>query len=210
MAGTSEVCSHVGALLFAAEYVTNLKASLSSTDVKASWLAPALKKVPVVPVAEMEWSERAPKAVLTIPEATDEDVVNFLHTLKEDEGCTASMMRVVPPFCDEEVEDVLITALSELFDELYVGKTLNELVEIGQQLLPSFTEEEYKQIEMLTRGQHGSSLWFQQRSGRITASHFRRVCHTSLEKPSLSLIKTICYPPHGYVYYKNNKMGNYT
>ena len=36
--------------------------------------------------------------------------------------------------------------------------------------------------------------WFAYRADRITASRFRAVVYTNISKPSLSLIKSICYP----------------
>lgn len=37
-------------------------------------------------------------------------------------------------------------------------------------------------------------MWFRERSGLITASNFKAACRTSVQTPSLSLLKTICYP----------------
>ena len=37
-------------------------------------------------------------------------------------------------------------------------------------------------------------LWYKYRSGRVTASPMKAVCSTSIDNPSRSLIKTICYP----------------
>lgn len=55
MAGISEVCSHVGAVLFAAEYANNKKEAMSCTDHQAVWPMPSLStKVPIVPVLEMD------------------------------------------------------------------------------------------------------------------------------------------------------------
>ena len=50
------------------------------------------------------------------------------------------------------------------------------------------------QVEKTTRGQAKNKLWFQFRAGRITASRMYGACHTSLTKPSLTLIRNICYP----------------
>ena len=46
----------------------------------------------------------------------------------------------------------------------------------------------------MTRSQSKSRIWFQQRAGRITASRFRGILHTDCTKPSVSAIKSICYP----------------
>lgn len=48
-------------------------------------------------------------------------------------------------------------------------------------------------IEAETRLQAKCKTWHIYRSGRITASKFKRCCRTNIDKPSLSLID-ICYP----------------
>ena len=50
------------------------------------------------------------------------------------------------------------------------------------------------QVEAATRHQSQDKLWFQFRAGRITASRAYGVCHTSLAKPSQTLITSVCYP----------------
>ncbi|KAG5869534.1 hypothetical protein JTB14_018666 [Gonioctena quinquepunctata] len=56
LAGKSEVCSHTGALLFAAEYANRNKGTVSCTDVAALWPMPSLPIiVPIVPIAEMDF-----------------------------------------------------------------------------------------------------------------------------------------------------------
>lgn len=51
-----------------------------------------------------------------------------------------------------------------------------------------------KKIDMLTAAQSDSKWWNIFRSGRITASNMKDVCSTQVGRPSLSLIKKICYP----------------
>lgn len=46
-------------------------------------------------------------------------------------------------------------------------------------------------LERETRNQHSSSLWMEQRCGRLTASKFGDICKTSIKKPSKSLISDI-------------------
>ena len=46
--------------------------------------------------------------------------------------------------------------------------------------------------EKNTRDQVASRLWL--RAGRVTASKFKRACHTDPAIPSMSLIMSICYP----------------
>ena len=49
-------------------------------------------------------------------------------------------------------------------------------------------------VERETRKQSGSRVWFRQRAGRITASKLKQAVRTNCEKPSKSLVKSICYP----------------
>ncbi|KAJ8398089.1 hypothetical protein AAFF_G00431660 [Aldrovandia affinis] len=44
-------------------------------------------------------------------------------------------------------------------------------------------------------------MWFEQKAGRVTASNIRAACHTDPDKPSVSLLKKVCYP----VAYKDTK-----
>ena len=56
------------------------------------------------------------------------------------------------------------------------------------------TNEEIVKIEVATRKQSENKNCYKQRAGRITASKFKMVCNTNKERPSLTLIKTLCYP----------------
>ena len=57
-----------------------------------------------------------------------------------------------------------------------------------------FTFDQAVLVEEQTRGQAKSRIWFDQRAGRITASRLREAVHMNYSQPSLSLIKSICYP----------------
>lgn len=53
------------------------------------------------------------------------------------------------------------------------------------------TKEEADYLIQCTRLQSQSQTWFEHRKGRLTASRFRAICHTSIGRPSESLIKQI-------------------
>ena len=57
-----------------------------------------------------------------------------------------------------------------------------------------FTSDEAKLVESHTREQSKSRVWFQQRSGRVTALKLKSVISTDPSKLSTSLIKSFCYP----------------
>ena len=58
----------------------------------------------------------------------------------------------------------------------------------------SFTFDQAVLVEERTRTQAKCKRWFELRAGRITASKLYQVIHTNHLQPSISLIKTICYP----------------
>ena len=58
--------------------------------------------------------------------------------------------------------------------------------------LQKLSKEEIVFIESATRGQAKSLIWHDLQVGRITASVAHDVLHTSLDKPSVSLILKIC------------------
>ena len=55
------------------------------------------------------------------------------------------------------------------------------------------TADQAKLVESKTQGQASSRIWFQQWSGRVTASKLKSVICTDPSQPSPSLIKSICY-----------------
>ena len=58
----------------------------------------------------------------------------------------------------------------------------------------SISVEQASTVEKETRKQSDSKLWFEQHASRVTASKFYSVLHTNQSQPSVSLIKSICYP----------------
>ncbi|ENN81039.1 hypothetical protein YQE_02558, partial [Dendroctonus ponderosae] len=58
MAGSGEVCSHVGALLFAAEYANRRREETSCTDVLNAWMMPTgPSNISLLPVRDMNWAK---------------------------------------------------------------------------------------------------------------------------------------------------------
>ncbi|XP_051996015.1 uncharacterized protein LOC127653381 [Xyrauchen texanus] len=68
MAGLSESCSHVGAVLFSIEVGVKMRDTASCTTEQCKWLMPShVKKIPAVPVALIDFaSAKAKKKSLTI------------------------------------------------------------------------------------------------------------------------------------------------
>uniref|UniRef100_A0AAV2JDT3 Uncharacterized protein n=1 Tax=Knipowitschia caucasica TaxID=637954 RepID=A0AAV2JDT3_KNICA len=62
MAGLSESCSHVGAILFATEAGCNMRSTASCTSEKCQWLMPShVKKIPAAPVASIDFTSAQSK-----------------------------------------------------------------------------------------------------------------------------------------------------
>ena len=72
----------------------------------------------------------------------------------------------------------------------------HDLLDVCQSTVEALTitEEMAEQVELHTRQQAKSNLWYKFRAGRITASNMKAVCRTDSANPSISLIKKICYP----------------
>ncbi|XP_034078168.1 uncharacterized protein LOC117550013 [Gymnodraco acuticeps] len=63
MAGLSESCSHVGAVLFAIEAGVKMRETASCTTEKCKWLMPShVKKIPAAPVAMIDFSSAKSKS----------------------------------------------------------------------------------------------------------------------------------------------------
>uniref|UniRef100_T1IP68 YqaJ viral recombinase domain-containing protein n=1 Tax=Strigamia maritima TaxID=126957 RepID=T1IP68_STRMM len=70
----------------------------------------------------------------------------------------------------------------------------SELLQKSDGFVIEVTAEMISNVFDNTKSQAKSNLWFQMRSGRITASKLYAACHTNIQKPSVSLSKSICYP----------------
>ncbi len=97
----------------------------------------------------------------------------------------------VPKSLHPDLPPVLTTAL---FDSDKLNMNYFDLLRVASEIEVIVTLEQCRAAELNTRLQSGSPLWFQLRSGRITASNLKAVCHTDPAMPSLSLIMSICHP----------------
>ena len=86
--------------------------------------------------------------------------------------------------------------MTDLYDERYLSVSHSEMQTRADEILKDLqvTDEEARNCEIDTRDQAKCKQWFNFRSGRPTASRMKAICRTSLETPSKSLMKDICYP----------------
>lgn len=196
MAGTSETCSHVGAILYAVEHAYRTSEELSVTDVKALWPVPSTSKVVNVPVVQMDWGKKSVEKGKrkAVPSLQGDNLKSFTSNLKS-AGCNPALMRVLEPFATELQKNVhRIQNIFSIYKEKYNALSLEDLHLLGNKQTFCISEEDICHIEENSRGQAQSGEWYRQRSGRITASCFKAACRTSVEKPSLTVIKSVCYP----------------
>ena len=109
-------------------------------------------------------------------------------------------LSLVEPYSDAFVplyiRGVLLSPLTSLFDIKFENEAFDVVKTYCKQLYSTYTitEEQTCAIGLHTRSRSIWKLWFQQQAGRVTASKLHSVMKTKLDKPSLSLLKSVCYP----------------
>ncbi|XP_044766704.1 uncharacterized protein LOC123322756 [Coccinella septempunctata] len=197
MAGTGEACSHIGALLFAVEYVNVCRSTTSCTDVRALWKVPTVQEIRAEKVKEINFGRiRAYHSVNVgeVPAVTKDELITLVDEIRKAGGSTV-LERVLEPFASTfPQEDLLVNYYKTLYSENYETLNKEQLMELANNIFIVISSEECNAILEKTKGQKEQKEWWNQRAGRITASKLKLVCRTSVDKPSLSLIKQICYP----------------
>ncbi|KAK4879609.1 hypothetical protein RN001_007755 [Aquatica leii] len=216
VAGLGESCTHVSAVFFFIDMSLRRfeghEDTKSVTDVKAYWKAPSKIAGPsklvdidfTIPAKLYQSScvnEDGPLYMReneqpTIPYVSGDELHRVLRNLRATpRGCVLHL--TTKPFSQEiatELKSKQTFKLSFLYRPEYEAETLENLQKIGNELDLSVPIDECRKIEKLTVKQAHSKEWFDYRTGRITASKFKGVCRTDIAKPSISLIKSICYP----------------
>ena len=132
----------------------------------------------------------------SITETTQKEMNNFYKTISEAKTKPA-ILSVIPGYNKSYVPKETLQLpkpLTFLFHEENAKMSFKELMVLCEATKISISAVDCHNIEVETKAQSSSQVWFEQRAGRITASKFKSVCHTNPQKPSLSLVKTICYP----------------
>ena len=86
--------------------------------------------------------------------------------------------------------------MTDLFDADAMALSYLELLQHCEELYNNYviTVDQAELVQNNTQEQAKSKVWFQQKSGRVTASRLKSVNSTDVSQPSLSLVKAICYP----------------
>ena len=127
---------------------------------------------------------------------SQEEMQNFFHELSKEKSKSV-VLSVTENFSKDFVcsADHLPRVLQAIYKPTYLENDFPELLSIAESFLNDrVTPQMVHNLTQLTHGQSKSRIWYRYKAGRITASRFRQVLHTDPNKPSLSLLKAICYP----------------
>ena len=220
MAGLGECCFHVGTVLFYVEFAVNLRDSKTCTEEKAYWLLPGDKKAEYKPVADIDFTsaiticqnmkkqasksgahENNPPSRKTTRKPTDDEISTFYEKLSEC-GTKPAILSIFPGYTKSFEPSLLENSYPQWLKDLYkiahVALNYKELIDICTNVDISVTFEQLTNVEKAAHVQANCNKLYHYRTGRVTASVVGGVCHSTIEKPSLSLIKQICYPKKFY------------
>ena len=217
MARLGEVCSHVGAILFAVEAGVRMLKSRTCTSLPCQWLMPStVTKVPYAELQNIDFTASSTKkrkldeqiCGLTAqptpakPKATyspsTQQINKFFESLHAS-GTKPAVLSLVSQFSKDYVPKKPSLDLPKTLDELYSEQlsvlSFNELLDKAKAVFKeiSCSEKQAVDVEKSTREQRNSDVWTKMRTGRVTASNFHQMCRRDPTKPSISLIKQICY-----------------
>ncbi len=121
----------------------------------------------------------------------------FCTTLSE--VSKPAVLSIVPGYADAYLPNTpadVPPPLTTLYDERMLEASFVDLLDHCEHVFRSIsiTKSEALAIDVNTREQAQSDLWFQCRAGRVTASKFKSAARTDKHQPSVSLVKAICYP----------------
>ena len=204
MAGVGEVCSHVAAVLFAAESNTLIKRQFSATSLPCSWLPAKFKFVSFSKVADIDFktlnqkrkvalrtSEPEPKRkafTFAPPTCTDTDLF-VLHSKLSTTSGRPVMLSHTEGFSDLYIPTARLPnfpkSLTELFDPNAIALAYPELLQNCNEIYDNLfvTADQAELVERHTRKQSSSRVWFQQRAGHVTASKLKNVLSTNISQP---------------------------
>ena len=218
MAGLGEVCTHIAAILFYLEALHRVKEVETCTQQQCEWIIPsALKTVEYLPIKDIDFmSARGKKRKLDemvdgneiVPKLqaskddttpTDDDMELFFKNLSLC-GTKPAILSLIPEYSNNYIPNTSLSNFPEPLTSLqkpdYLKLNYHDLLDVCEKLFVeiTITDNMAKVVELETRQQHKTNLWFKYRAGRVIASRLKAVCHTDVTNPSQSLVKNICYP----------------
>ena len=98
--------------------------------------------------------------------------------------------------------------LDQLYDSSVPCDIYNDVLLHCATINISVTDDQVQYVVQQTVKQSKSKLWFSMRAGRVTASTFYAACHTRIEKPAMSVLRSICMPNAHRFSYAATEWGN--
>lgn len=162
MAGMGAVCSHVGALLYALEFIHSSREATSCTDVLSQWNVPGTFRVEPQPLRHMEFGSVIPSSQISdIPPITENELVDTLKQIQS-AGSSSCLMRLIEPFASELAflhENLVQNIYKTIYQEEYISCSYDELLQLaGAYSDINITQQECDLISEHTREQF-LSMW---------------------------------------------------
>lgn len=138
-----------------------------------------------------------PNSPVTLVPPSDVEISNLLTSLSK---CTSKPAILslskdyFESFVPRSLSPTLPSPLSGLYKMEYLTHGYAQLLHLADNADVSVTPEQCKAVESSTKDQSKSHLWFNMRTGRVTASNLKSVCVSDEATPPLSLIMSCCYP----------------
>ena len=212
MAGLGETCTHVAASLFYLEASSRLEEKCTCTAEPCQRVLPAFQRnmeyaeVGCIDFTSAKRKKRMEEEMANPPSPTVSDSLNVIQPSPADQSAFYSSLSacsskpadlsIVDGFSERyrPLSSSLPAPLPQLFQEKYKQASEMQLMNACKSVCIVISDKDASQIESATRSQARSRVWYEQRAGRITAPRMYDVCHTDPFSPSVSLIKSICYP----------------
>ena len=205
----------MAAVLFAMENGTRILNETTVTDVPAYWLFPPAAKLasPFQRIGEMDFRSAAKKRKLlystppratppscerglnSVPPPTEEERNKFftgLHRACPNAVALSLNRQYSDSFVPKSLCDRAPKHLGQLYDPDLSFDSFADILSHCAAVDISVTTAQVDYVLNDTEAQSKSKLWFSMRLGRVTASNFYAVCHTRLERPAPSILRSIC------------------
>ena len=169
----------------------------SATMIETHQFATASSPSPISSRAGTPTSSRSATPCQHFQKPSEQEVEELFASLSKCKTKPA-ILSLVAPYADNYVPKSLNEnfppCVSQLYNPDAILMNYGELLKHCETYDIEVTQEQADAVEASTKSQSKSPLWFNMRSGRITASRFKAVSCTSTGSPSISLIMSICHP----------------
>ena len=192
---------------------------MTVTQKRAYWvLPPSVKEVPYAPLSHINFQGKAGslaalRSPLSAPSSTSSSSASPTHKSIEPpssetmdrlysslSACSTkpAILSIVKDYSSSYVPKSLALGLPQMLTDLFKPEHLNsnfaDLLQVAADTEIVVSSRQCEAVEVATRSQANSRVWFRMRTGRITASRLKAVCSTDPAMPSLSLIMSVCHP----------------